>query len=412
MRIDSSTISMAATRHYKAEAEVTQTAIVRGYGADGKLEQARVSTTTTRASTAELEGSAAVFATSGDGLSLTSQGENRTAQAETKPGNTETAARPANVQAAVPDNGDWLGDIASEIENDPKIKMLRKMLDLLEQCTGKKFSNRRLDACLPEKATGSRFQVSASMASMRYQQAMVQFGGGQAAARPNTEGAVNGHWTRQVIQSGFVAGEEHTAFTSSGSVVTSDGRTISFGISMEMSRSFAAAYASAGKEEIYTDPLVINLDTDAASLSDVSFYFDLNCDGKAEEMAGLGAGSGFLALDKNGDGEINDGSELFGARTGDGFGELAQYDQDGNGWIDENDSIFSKLSVWVRAGSGTPRLLSLKEAGVGAIFLGSQSTEHGLATSGGSVDARVRRTGLYLKETGEAGTVQHIDFKS
>ena len=109
---------------------------------------------------------------------------------------------------------------------------------------------------------------------------------------------------------------------------------------------------------------------------------------------------------------INDGSELFGARTGDGFGELAQYDQDGNGWIDENDSIFSKLSVWVRAGSGTPRLLSLAEAGVGAIFLGSQSTEHGLSSGGGSVDARVRRTGLYLKESGQAGTVQHIDFKA
>ena len=412
MRIDSSTISMAATRSYKAETEATQTSIIRGYGADGKLEQAQVTKATTRAATAELTGSAAVYTTSGDGLSLASQGESHSADSETKPGNVENAARPASVPAALPDNGDWLGDIASEIENDPKIQMLRKMLELLEQCTGKKCSSRRLDTCPSVKAAGAAFQVRASAASMRYQQAMVLFGGGPGAARPNAEGAVNGHWTRQVIQSGFVAGEEHTAFTSSGSVVTSDGRTISFGISMEMSRSFAAAYVSAGKEEIYTDPLVINLDTDAASLSDVSFYFDLNCDGKADELAGLGAGSGFLALDKNGDGVINDGSELFGARTGDGFGELAQYDQDGNGWIDENDSVFSKLSVWVRAGSGTPRLLSLAEAGVGAIFLGSHSTEHGLSSGGGSVDARVRRTGLYLKESGQAGTVQHIDFKA
>ena len=386
MRIDSSTISMAATRSYKAETEATQTSIIRGYGADGKLEQAQVTKATTRAATAELTGSAAVYTTSGDGLSLASQGESHSADSETKPGNVENAARPASVPAALPDNGDW--------------------------CTGKKCSSRRLDTCPSVKAAGAAFQVRASAASMRYQQAMVLFGGGPGAARPNAEGAVNGHWTRQVIQSGFVAGEEHTAFTSSGSVVTSDGRTISFGISMEMSRSFAAAYVSAGKEEIYTDPLVINLDTDAASLSDVSFYFDLNCDGKADELAGLGAGSGFLALDKNGDGVINDGSELFGARTGDGFGELAQYDQDGNGWIDENDSVFSKLSVWVRAGSGTPRLLSLAEAGVGAIFLGSQSTEHGLSSGGGSVDARVRRTGLYLKESGQAGTVQHIDFKA
>lgn len=412
MRIDSSTISMASSRSYKEEAEINQTSIIRGYGADGRLEQARVTSSAIRTDRAELSAGAAVFTTSSGGLERTGQVESSSGHAENKPEAPETqVSRPAGV--AVPDNGDWLGDIASEVENDPKIKMLRKMLELLEQCTGKKFSNRRLDTGASGKMGGAAFRASATMASMRYQQAMVLFGGQEAGAvRPSTEGAVNGHWTRQVIQSGFVAGEEHTAFSSSGSVVTSDGRTISFGISMEMSRSFAAAYAVADKEEIYTDPLVINLDTDAASLSDVSFYFDLNCDGKAEELAGLGAGSGFLALDKNGDGVINDGSELFGARTGDGFGELAQYDQDGNGWIDENDSIFSQLSVWVRAGSGTPKLLSLAEAGVGAIFLGSQSTEHGLSSGGSSVDARVRRTGLYLKESGQAGTVQHIDFKS
>ena len=133
MRIDSSTISMAATRSYKAETEATQTSIIRGYGADGKLEQAQVTKATTRAATAELTGSAAVYTTSGDGLSLASQGESHSADSETKPGNVENAARPASVPAALPDNGDWLGDIASEIENDPKIQMLRKMLELLEQ---------------------------------------------------------------------------------------------------------------------------------------------------------------------------------------------------------------------------------------------------------------------------------------
>ncbi len=40
--------------------------------------------------------------------------------------------------------------------------------------------------------------------------------------------------------------------------------------------------------------------------------------------------------------KINDGSELFGTSSGDGFKDLATYDEDENGWIDENDSIFSK----------------------------------------------------------------------
>ncbi len=60
-----------------------------------------------------------------------------------------------------------------------------------------------------------------------------------------------------------------------------------------------------------TDPLVINLDTEAASVSDQKFYFDLDADGHAEQISFLNSGSGFLALDKNGDGVINDGSELF-----------------------------------------------------------------------------------------------------
>jgi hypothetical protein len=45
------------------------------------------------------------------------------------------------------------------------------------------------------------------------------------------------------------------------------------------------------------------------------------------------------------DGRVNDGRELFGPRTGDGFAELAAYDDDGNNWIDENDGIHDNLSI-------------------------------------------------------------------
>ena len=37
--------------------------------------------------------------------------------------------------------------------------------------------------------------------------------------------------------------------------------------------------------------------------------------------------------------------KLFGTSSGDGFKDLAEYDEDGNGWIDENDSIFNRLKV-------------------------------------------------------------------
>jgi len=57
---------------------------------------------------------------------------------------------------------------------------------------------------------------------------------------------------------------------------------------------------------------------------------------------------------------------------------LKAYDSDGNGWIDEADEIYSKLKVWVRDSDGKERLLSLKEADVGAIYLGSSKTEFSL----------------------------------
>lgn len=64
----------------------------------------------------------------------------------------------------------------------------------------------------------------------------------------------------------------------------------------------------------------------AASLTERDFAFDIDLDGHADQIAFVGTGSGFLALDRNGDGEINDGSELFGPESGDGFAELAAYD--------------------------------------------------------------------------------------
>lgn len=177
-------------------------------------------------------------------------------------------------------------------------------------------------------------------------------------------------WVKQTVQSGFYAEREATAFTSTGSVVTNDGRKIEFGVSIEMSRAFMEKYETYSKSEyMLTDPLVINMDVDIANVSDQKFLFDINGDGKEEEISKLGAGSGFLALDKNGDGKINNGNELFGTKSGDGFKDLSAYDKDGNGWIDEADDIFDDLKVWTKDEQGNDKLIALSKSGVEAIFL-------------------------------------------
>lgn len=95
-------------------------------------------------------------------------------------------------------------------------------------------------------------------------------------------------------------------------------------------------------------------------------------DGKAESLYGLGTSSGYLAIDNNADGRINDGSELFGTRSGNGFADLAKLDSDGNHWLDEADTGFNSLRIWQRDAAGQDTLSSLRDKGIGALYLGSR----------------------------------------
>lgn len=234
-------------------------------------------------------------------------------------------------------------------------------------------------------------------------------------AGANTSGAANVGLVAEVFsyEAEFVETEqETTAFSTIGTVKTADGREINFNIDVEMSRSFTQYYKEQYQVQSVRvcDPLVINLDTDVAELSDQKFFFDLDADGEMDKISMLNGASGYLALDKNRDGEINDGSELFGTASGDGFADLEKYDQDGNGWIDEGDAIWDKLKIWCKDENGNDVLYKLAEKGVGAICLqrvGTQFSLNSQATN--ETNGYIRSTGVFLYENGMAGTVQHVD---
>lgn len=207
--------------------------------------------------------------------------------------------------------------------------------------------------------------------------------------------------------------EEHTAFSVQGTVNTADGRELTFQLNVGMSRRFEEYYTENVVTSIreFRDPLVINLNGNVAQVSDQTFFFDLDCDGSKEKISKLQAGSGFLALDLNGDGAINDGSELFGTKSGDGFRDLARYDADKNGWIDEADPIWEKLLIWTKDEDGKDQLYRLADRGVGAICLSQAGTQFSLTDQKtGAASAMIRKTGIFLYENGAVSTLQHLDM--
>ncbi len=204
---------------------------------------------------------------------------------------------------------------------------------------------------------------------------------------------------------------ETTTFSATGLIRTADGEEISIDISVTMSRSFSAEISETVElGSALKDPLVINFSGAAVELTERTFQFDIDADGMVDQIHFVKPGSGFLALDRNGDGEINDGSELFGTQSGDGFGDLAAYDEDGNGFIDEGDTIFERLRVFIQDGAGNRQLLALGATGVEAIYLGHVSTPFEIKNERNELQGVVRETGLYVGKDGAVGTVQQIDL--
>lgn len=206
---------------------------------------------------------------------------------------------------------------------------------------------------------------------------------------------------------------ETTRFSAAGVVKTADGQEIHFQVELQMTRAFhqssdvSIRLGDAARQR--KDPLVINFNGNAAQLTGPQTSLDLDGDGNKETFAFVGAGSGFLALDRNGNGRIDNGTELFGARSGDGFGELAQLDSDGNGWIDENDPGYATLKIWIKDADDQDQLLGLGQAKIGAIYLGSVGTDFALKDAANQEQGMIRRSGIYLTEDGKAGTVQKVD---
>ncbi|HLD68458.1 MAG TPA: hypothetical protein VJA19_20760 [Pseudomonas sp.] len=122
-----------------------------------------------------------------------------------------------------------------------------------------------------------------------------------------------------------------------------------------------------------TDPLVLDLASNGFRTSGLErpVSFDLDADGRRDQISAPTGDDALLVLDRNGNGRIDDGRELFGDQHGaaNGFAELAKYDDNRDGRLDIQDAIFQRLALLRFDDQGRPQQQSLTQAGVSAIQL-------------------------------------------
>ncbi len=164
-----------------------------------------------------------------------------------------------------------------------------------------------------------------------------------------------------------------------------------------MSESGTAGEKKCVKQIDLMSPLVLDFSNrefiQTKSITQAGVDFDLNADGILEQVGWVdGKDSAFLVRDLNGNGQIDNGSEMFGDSTylkssrttaADGFAALAQYDTNGDSKIDANDAEFSKLKLWFdRNGNGktdSGELVSLTDKQVSYVSLTSKAVPRSLA---------------------------------
>lgn len=285
------------------------------------------------------------------------------------------------------------GEIDTEkaLENDPRLQIMKRMLEAL---TGQKI---HLTGISHLESPNEQQQITSPDANT-----------GTTQAAPNASAGFGLEYNR--VETVYEA--EQTTFSAKGIVNTADGKTLNLSVHLTMSREYFEQNEVSVRlgDAVMKDPLVLNFNGQAAQLTDTKFSFDIDSDGTEDQISFVSSGSGFLVIDKNRDGSVNNGQELFGAVTGDGFAELAAYDDDKNLWIDENDAVYKDLRLWTKDESGRNTFSTLTEKEIGAIYLGQTSTGFSIKNSQNQLYGQIKSTGLFLNENGSAGTVQQIDL--
>lgn len=158
-----------------------------------------------------------------------------------------------------------------------------------------------------------------------------------------------------------------------------------------------------------SDPLILDINNNGIHFDATKrITFDLNGDGQTERLSQLSSGDYFLAFDKNANGVIDNGIELFGDQLGDnnGFTALARYDDNRDNIIDASDRIFSALRLLQIDGDGRQTQTTLQNAGIKALDLRYQQAQQ--IFSGGD---EIAQLGSFYRTDNSRGQMADVLFQ-
>ena len=168
-------------------------------------------------------------------------------------------------------------------------------------------------------------------------------------------------------------------------------------------------------------PLIVDLDGDGVetTTTEDGTHFDHDNNGFAEKTSWVGKDDGLLVRDINGNGQIDDGTELFGnnsvlsngQKASNGFEALADLDSNNDGVFNNSDASWAQVKVWKDANQNGKtdegELLTLEQAGIESIDLDYQNSN--------TVDINgntVGQIGSFDKENGTQGNISDIWFNT
>lgn len=192
-----------------------------------------------------------------------------------------------------------------------------------------------------------------------------------------------------------------------GKLQTKDGKDIAFSLSIKWEQSFVETQRVRIQDgKVMQDPLIISLDGNPPVSSD-KINFNLNA--LAKQINKLSGNSGYLVNDKNGNGQADSGSELFGPQTSNGFAELTTHDDNKDSWIDSSDKIYKQLYIWSPQENGNG-MISLEQAGIGAISLLALNVNYTQKSSIDTPIADYKQASIAVGEHGESYGVFSVDL--